>query len=285
MQRVYNSVYQNLENVAAKQSRLRDKIAKIKTFEIGQKVYLYTPATKQSTGRAFAKKISGPFRIVKKHSDLNYTIQESDKPFSKSTKVHVDRLFDYTERRPDLQIPAQSNTGNFNNATGLGTSYSHYNDTNQFSWYDDAEGTDILMVTHTNTEVHNRIEKGQTLSQPTTQLDHATIPKQTKVEKKREFNASVVAQLILVALMSGISVASKAHICRQAENSSYSCEMVSSEVLESYNLDLPDNACAATSCKDCVVANASFIITEKDELMHPTTFLDRPTDRLGNKTV
>ncbi|KAG8175021.1 hypothetical protein JTE90_011657 [Oedothorax gibbosus] len=95
----------------------------------------------------------------------------------------------------------------------------------------------------------------------------------------------VVAQLILVALMSGISVASKAHICRQAENSSYSCEMVSSEVLESYNLDLPDNACAATSCKDCVVANASFIITKKDELMHPTTFLDRPTDRLGNKTV
>lgn len=153
MQHVYNKVYQNLEFVAAKQTRLRDKIATKKSFEVGQTVYLYTPATKQSTGRAFSKKFSGPFRVIQKHSDLNYTIQENNKPFSKPVKVHVDRMFNYAERRLDLQIPSQPNSENSNVIPSkVGVPDNH--DTNHLLWYDDVEGTDIPAVIHNrNTEI------------------------------------------------------------------------------------------------------------------------------------
>lgn len=104
MQYVYRNVYKNLESAAEKQTRLRDKIAKKKSFKVGDKIYLYTPATNQSTGRALAKKFSGPYRVHEKHSDLNYTILDINKPNFKPFKVHVDRMFSYTERRQDLLI-------------------------------------------------------------------------------------------------------------------------------------------------------------------------------------
>lgn len=110
MQFVYRQVYQNLETAADKQKRNRDKIAHPKTFYLGQKVYLYTPSSTQSTGRVFAKKFSGPYRIIEKHSDLNYTIQDINKPFKKPTKIHADRIFSYTQRRPDLQLPELTTT-------------------------------------------------------------------------------------------------------------------------------------------------------------------------------
>lgn len=102
---VYRNVYKNLEQASEKQSQLREKIATSKVFHIGQKIYLYTPATTQLTGRAFSKHFSGPYRVIEKHSNLNYTIIHVNKPFAKPVKVHVDRMFSYVERRPDLQIP------------------------------------------------------------------------------------------------------------------------------------------------------------------------------------
>ncbi|KAG8176471.1 hypothetical protein JTE90_026074 [Oedothorax gibbosus] len=156
MQHVYRNIYQNLENAAAKQSRLRDNVAKSKSFELGQKVYLYTPATNQSTGRAFSKKFSGPFRVIQKHSDLNYTIQDNDKPFSKSVKVHVDRLFDYTERRSDLQLSSQVSTENSNTLTSTQIADNGPNYSNQFSWYDDPE-----LAVHTPSLPQNREIRSQ----------------------------------------------------------------------------------------------------------------------------
>lgn len=105
MQYIYRNVYKNLEIANEKQFRLRERISKQKAFQLGQKVYLYTPTTNQNTGRAFARKFSGPYRIIQKHSNLNYTIQDTRKPFKKPSRVHVDRLFSYTERRPELLIP------------------------------------------------------------------------------------------------------------------------------------------------------------------------------------
>nr|XP_042908230.1 uncharacterized protein LOC122271345 [Parasteatoda tepidariorum] len=116
MQLVYRQVYQNLERAAEKQKRIRDRHAHLKTYHLGQKVYLYTPTSNQLTGRAFAKKFSGPYRIIEKHSDLNYTIQDVNKPYKKPTKVHTDRIFSCTQRRPDLEIP-QMTTTNVPNAT------------------------------------------------------------------------------------------------------------------------------------------------------------------------
>ncbi|KAG8176472.1 hypothetical protein JTE90_026075 [Oedothorax gibbosus] len=77
--------------------------------------------------------------------------------------------------------------------------------------------------------------------------------------------------------------ATKPRWCKRRENSFYYCEPVPTEVLES--LPLPDNACAILNCKDCVVANATFIVKNQEELLHATTFLDRPTERQGNRTV
>lgn len=105
MQFVYRNVYKNLKLSAEKQSRLRQNIAKKKSFQLGQKVYLYTPATNQSTGRAFSKKFSGPYRVIEKHSDLNYSIVQISKPRAKPIRCHVDRLFAYEERRTDLLLP------------------------------------------------------------------------------------------------------------------------------------------------------------------------------------
>ncbi|KAG8176723.1 hypothetical protein JTE90_003354 [Oedothorax gibbosus] len=79
-----------------------------------------------------------------------------------------------------------------------------------------------------------------------------------------------------------VVAATKPRWCKRRENSSYFCEPVPTEVLES--LPLPDNACAILSCKDCVVANATFIVKNQEELLHATTFLDRPTERQGNRT-
>lgn len=106
---VYRNVYKNLEKVSEKQSRLRETIAKTKHFQIGQKIYLHTPATTKLTGRAFAKTFTGPYRVIEKHSDVNYTVILVNKPFAKPVKVHVDRMFSYVERRLDLQIPETSN--------------------------------------------------------------------------------------------------------------------------------------------------------------------------------
>lgn len=110
MQYVYRNVYKNLEIAADKQSRLRDQIAKPKSFRLGQKIYLYTPAATQTSGRAFAKKFSGPYRVLEKHSDLNYSVKDMSKPHSKPVRVHVDRMFAYEERRLDLRIPNEVST-------------------------------------------------------------------------------------------------------------------------------------------------------------------------------
>lgn len=153
MQFVYRNVYQNLETAATKQSRLRDKVAISKSFELGQKVYLYTPATNQSTGRAFSKKFSGPFRVIEKHSDLNYTIQDIKKPFAKSIRVHVDRIFDYTERRPDLTIPEVSGQHQSSPITPNTAEDNPVFDPYQFSWYDDPEETEQYVP-------HMRVARG-----------------------------------------------------------------------------------------------------------------------------
>lgn len=144
MQSVYRKVYQNLETAAAKQSRLRDKVAKSKSFELGQKVYLYIPATNQSTGRAFAKKFHGPYRVIEKHSDLNYTIQDCDKPFSKRMKVHVDRIFDYTERRQDLSLSSRVKEDLSNRHDRPNLADNPSNEPEQFTWYDDVEFTEEI---------------------------------------------------------------------------------------------------------------------------------------------
>ena len=102
---VFRNVYQNLESASNKQSYLRDRIAKSKQFKLGQKIYLHTPATTNTTGRALAKHFKGPYRVTDKHSNLNYSIIPVNKPFSKPIKVHVDRMFPYEERRTDLFLP------------------------------------------------------------------------------------------------------------------------------------------------------------------------------------
>jgi len=69
--------------------RLYDRRAKVRNFEENDLVYLYNPAKKPGLTRKFHKPWTGPFKIVKKISDLNYRIVDQN---GKLQVVHVNRL-------------------------------------------------------------------------------------------------------------------------------------------------------------------------------------------------
>ncbi len=69
-------------------------------FNEGDLVSLYTPHTEVGLSKKFLSQKTGPFKIVKKHSPLNYTIQKVDNP-NKSEKVHIRRLIKWNKE----QIP------------------------------------------------------------------------------------------------------------------------------------------------------------------------------------
>ena len=69
--------------------RLYKHRAKVRDFKENDLVYLYNPAQKTGLTRKFHKPWTGPFKIVKKISDLNYRIVDQR---GKQQIVHVNRL-------------------------------------------------------------------------------------------------------------------------------------------------------------------------------------------------
>ena len=66
-----------------------DRKAKLRNFQVGELAYLYNPAMKPGRSRKFYRPWTGPFKITKKISDLNYEITD---PKDKKQVVHVNRL-------------------------------------------------------------------------------------------------------------------------------------------------------------------------------------------------
>jgi len=69
--------------------RLYDRRPKLRKFNVGDLVYLYSPAMKPGLSRKFNKPWSGPHKITKVVTHLNYEIVDQN---NKKQTVHVNRL-------------------------------------------------------------------------------------------------------------------------------------------------------------------------------------------------
>jgi hypothetical protein len=69
--------------------QLYDRKAKIRSFEVNDLVYLYTPVTKPGLSRKFKKTWSGPLKVTKKISELNYELEDQR---NRKRVVHINRM-------------------------------------------------------------------------------------------------------------------------------------------------------------------------------------------------
>ncbi|XP_035206606.1 uncharacterized protein LOC118181543 [Stegodyphus dumicola] len=81
----YEHAYETLERKQVEQNTRQLKNAKLRSFSIDDVVYLKSKDT-------FKPRFSGPFCIVSKSSDVNYTIRALDNEFAQPFKIHINRL-------------------------------------------------------------------------------------------------------------------------------------------------------------------------------------------------
>ncbi|KAG8181534.1 hypothetical protein JTE90_014261 [Oedothorax gibbosus] len=106
MNRIQQIVTQNVAKAAETQQNYRLAVgAKLREFKVGQKVFLHTPNLERSNYVVKRPLMDGPYVILKKETDVNYTIIHMEKTNAKPQRVHVRRLLGYTERLPDLNLP------------------------------------------------------------------------------------------------------------------------------------------------------------------------------------
>ena len=91
---IANSIVETqLRAVFDRAKRRYDQRVKSVQFQVGDFAYYYSPRLQPGRGRKFRNLTSGPYKIVRKVNDVNYTIQKS--PSTRMFIVHVDRLLKY----------------------------------------------------------------------------------------------------------------------------------------------------------------------------------------------
>ncbi|UYV73156.1 K02A2.6-like [Cordylochernes scorpioides] len=86
-----------------------DKKHMERSYEPGELVAVWTPIRKIGKCEKLLRKYSGPFRILKKLSNVNYLIEPKDNPGQDPLIVHVSRLKPYFERIDETSLcPVQS---------------------------------------------------------------------------------------------------------------------------------------------------------------------------------
>ncbi|EFA02759.2 hypothetical protein TcasGA2_TC008492, partial [Tribolium castaneum] len=92
--------------------KLRDRLnknRKLRDFQIGDRVYLYTPAVKgKKLASKFYPKWTGPFRIIAQTCPVNYKIKEIGGV--KELLVHADRMKPWKTNQQELQRNQQEET-------------------------------------------------------------------------------------------------------------------------------------------------------------------------------
>ena len=81
-------------NIARTQQLMKlqyDKNSADAPFEVGQRVWIYTPRTKRGLSKKFLSKWNGPFRICRKLSPVHYQVRTCDNRLV-ATTVHANRL-------------------------------------------------------------------------------------------------------------------------------------------------------------------------------------------------
>jgi hypothetical protein len=84
---------------------LYDRRAKARTFEVDELVYLYNPKMKVGLTRKFFFRWTGPLKITRKISELNYEIVSQN---DKRQIVHINRLKKYYNQGLWKQKPSQT---------------------------------------------------------------------------------------------------------------------------------------------------------------------------------
>ena len=93
MQVAYRIVENQLKVVFDRAKRRYDARVKSVKFNVGDLCYFYSPRLFAGRGRKFRNQISGPWKVIRKVNEVNYSIQKS--PKSKAVIVHVDRMVKY----------------------------------------------------------------------------------------------------------------------------------------------------------------------------------------------
>lgn len=102
---VKDAVNEHFKNASEKQQDYRLRTgAKHRTFEIGQKVYLHTPNLERNKSSIKKPSFDGPYEIIQRHNDVNYTIRDWRNPRAKLQRVHIERLLPYQERDPKFEL-------------------------------------------------------------------------------------------------------------------------------------------------------------------------------------
>lgn len=98
----FRKVHKNLVKAAETQERYQSRFAKHKEFSPGQFVFLHSPDADRFSRLPKRRNYIGPYRIQKKHNNVNFTILKAHDPRAKEMKVHANRLIAVPERRPNL---------------------------------------------------------------------------------------------------------------------------------------------------------------------------------------
>lgn len=101
---IYEQSYSNTERQQVKQNSRQAAKAKLRVLNTSDIVYL-------KSMHKFNNKFSGPFIILHKDNNVNYTIQRLNNPHARAFKVHIDRLRLAPKRRDYLVT--QNNTDPF----------------------------------------------------------------------------------------------------------------------------------------------------------------------------
>ncbi|XP_062515865.1 uncharacterized protein LOC134191281 [Corticium candelabrum] len=86
-----------------------------KKFREGDYVWLYSPAVKRGLSPKLSKPYTGPFKILKLHSDNNVSIVHTQG--GRQQRVHLNRLRHHYRRPMDLQDPEMMSTQQQNKQT------------------------------------------------------------------------------------------------------------------------------------------------------------------------
>ena len=92
---------ENLQRAQQKMKDYYDQKAKMPTFEVGQRVWVYTPKTKKGLSKKLLHNWFGPYRIVEKSSPVHFRLH-TDTNKKVTFAVHANRMKPFVdpESRP-----------------------------------------------------------------------------------------------------------------------------------------------------------------------------------------
>ena len=122
LESAYERVRQTTDSAHKQQKQLYDKRVHGKPFEAGDLVWLHSPAVSKGKSRKLHHPWQGPFRVIKKLSDVTYRIQGARRK-RRRIVVHFDRLKPYHPGTRFHYHTAPSTHDNNNNVSKGNTNF------------------------------------------------------------------------------------------------------------------------------------------------------------------